>query len=499
LADSRFFLKYYFNYLEMRYIRVVTLFFTLAWPGLLAQAQTFSVEQLQRDFQLMQRILEEAHPSLDWYTSRDSLRAHFAHQYAQITQPMTENEAFFAWAPLLVRIRCGHTFLGHSQAFDTQQGMRYWLPMELVCVGKHLYVKRIGKKSCSDSTLQKGAELLEISGHSVAKLLDEAQVYCNTDGYNTTFQSHFLGLYRFEELLFDRYQAKPPYLFKVRNPDGSTSEHSIFRKELPAEPPAPALSEEQKREVAAKALLAQRQFEVLSEAPQTMILRLNGFGYENFKPFHRAAFEAARDQKIQHLIIDLRNNPGGNTENADDILRYLIKAPVDNFKACDGPVKQLSFAQYIEPLPKDQRFNPKELKALPNGQYRRKGTIERLKPDMKRRFDGQIYVLTSGFTFSAGAYFASMLRAHTQAIFIGQETGGGEVGCSGGLISKVILPETKMKMNLPHFRLMFNTDVTNQGRGVMPDHSVTYGPKAWAEQQDLELEKALELIHKNAK
>jgi C-terminal processing protease CtpA/Prc len=115
-------------------------------------------------------------------------------------------------------------------------------------------------------------------------------------------------------------------------------------------------------------------------------------------------------------------------------------------------------------------------------------------PHPTLHFSGQVYVLTSGFTFSAGAILASLLKAHTNAVFIGQETGGGEAGCSGGLTSKVILPHTQLVINFPHFRMETNTKAPNTGRGVMPHYPIIYTAQYIASGRDLELEKVVELI-----
>lgn len=98
-------------------------------------------------------------------------------------------------------------------------------------------------------------------------------------------------------------------------------------------------------------------------------------------------------------------------------------------------------------------------------------------------------MLTGGFTFSAGAILAGLLKAHTNALFIGQETGGGEAGCNGGLTSKVILPHTQLVVNFPHLRIEINTQAPNAGHGLMPHYPVNYTAQDIASGGDLELEK----------
>jgi C-terminal processing protease CtpA/Prc len=239
-----------------------------------------------------------------------------------------------------------------------------------------------------------------------------------------------------------------------------------------------------------------RNYKILKKE-NALVMACNGFGYEDYKIFHRKVFTEIKQRKIKNLIIDLRNNSGGDVSMSDDILKYLLKKPTQNFLTCDAPVGKLSFSKEVEPAPKDHLFNPKELKKLKNGKYRRiVDGISLLIPYKDLHFSGNIYVLTSGLTFSAGTILTSLLKAHANATIIGQETGGGEAGCSGGLISKVILPQSKLKVNFPHFHIEINTKAPNVGRGVIPNYPINYTAKDIAQNRDLELETVSTLIAK---
>jgi hypothetical protein len=458
-------------------------------------AQTFSVEQVQSDFKFLRRILEEAHPSLYWYTPKDSMDRAFEQVFQQLNRPLSEKEVFYLWAPLITKINCGHTYLIHSQPFDAQKDDTFWLPFQSQIIGHQLFVKALGK-NCSDTTLVRGTEILQVNDIPMARIIEVARQNCQADGYNQTFKDYFLGLFRLEETLNDYFGLKTPYRFLIKPPLGEVRESTVFSKHIPQPNlPQPTLSKQEIQNREREALEKLRSFKLLSQAPETLLMTCNGFRYDDFKTFDQLVFQTARTQKIKHLIIDLRNNPGGDTSIGDDILRYLLTKPTYNFLTFDSPINQLFFSEQIAPAPKDHLFNPKQLKKLQNGNYRRTvDGIELITPHPTLHFSGQVYVLTSGFTFSAGAILASLLKAHTNAVFIGQETGGGEAGCSGGLTSKVILPHTQLVINFPHFRMETNTKAPNTGRGVMPHYPIIYTAQYIASGRDLELEKVVELI-----
>src|SRR4051794_7698445 len=81
-------------------------------------SKKFPKKELQEDYSLLRKILEEKHPSLYWYTSADSMNIYFDKYYAAIKDSMTEQQ--FAWhilAPLINKIHCGHTSMGSSKAY----------------------------------------------------------------------------------------------------------------------------------------------------------------------------------------------------------------------------------------------------------------------------------------------------------------------------------------------------------------------------------------------
>ncbi len=80
-----------------------------------APGKKFSREQLQEDYSLLRNILEKKHPSLYWYTAKDSMNIYFDQGYQNITDSMTELQ--FGWqiiAPLTNKIHCGHTSFSMS-------------------------------------------------------------------------------------------------------------------------------------------------------------------------------------------------------------------------------------------------------------------------------------------------------------------------------------------------------------------------------------------------
>jgi C-terminal processing protease CtpA/Prc len=119
------------------------------------------------------------------------------------------------------------------------------------------------------------------------------------------------------------------------------------------------------------------------------------------------AFLAAFDQvsKARALVIDLRNNGGGNSDVGYRVLATLTDKPF-------APGRW-STRKY---LPAYRAWG----RAMPNLVE----TEEEFKPDPARKFTGPVRVLTSAGTYSAAEDFAIAFDAAKRGVIVGETTGG---------------------------------------------------------------------------
>src|SRR5215212_1318499 len=76
----------------------------------------FSPEQLQKDYELFRDILEESHPSLYWYTPKDSVDHYFDVGAGRLHDSLPEYKFRNVLGYVLAQIRCGHTSVRASKA-----------------------------------------------------------------------------------------------------------------------------------------------------------------------------------------------------------------------------------------------------------------------------------------------------------------------------------------------------------------------------------------------
>ncbi|MEL6192722.1 MAG: S41 family peptidase, partial [Bacteroidota bacterium] len=86
-------------------------------------------------------------------------------------------------------------------------------------------------------------------------------------------------------------------------------------------------------------------------------------------------------------------------------------------------------------------------------------------------FTGELYILTSGYTYSAAAELSAYCQAYRpNTTFIGAETGGAVQGNTSGLFAFVRLKHSRFGAYIPLIRYNMNVDTPAEGRGVVPDY-----------------------------
>ena len=127
------------------------------------------------------------------------------------------------------------------------------------------------------------------------------------------------------------------------------------------------------------------------------------------------------------------------------------------------------------------------------------GYFERhyFKPKNNYRYNGRLYILTGGNSFSATTLFITSVIKQDNVTVVGEETGGGAYGNSAWLIPDVRLPETGVRIRLPLFRMVIDKNYPKTGKGVQPMVEANPTVEAISRNVDFKLEKAMELIKKD--
>lgn len=463
--------------------------------------------QLRSDFRLMRRAMEEAHPGLYRYHSRDSVSRWFEAAEARLTRPMTELDFRRAVEPAIDRIGCGHTDLYGSRAFVKYRKKHPFrpFPVDVFVLDNKLYVR---ENRSTDTTVRRGAELLAVNGRPAGTLLSQFYQYISSDGYNQSFKPFVLNTGLFSSYyalvvgldstaqqltLRDSAGTVRTLTFRVRPDKIRASLDSVEKRIIPASrpnKPKPRKPEQKDDE--------QRTLTFSERDSSVALLKVGSFTGGGQRAFFRQSFKAIAARKtITNLVIDVRGNLGGNSGTCAKLVSYVVDKPFQAYTQVDATVRQVSFNQYLGW--KFWRFWLRNFFTYrtAEGTFRRTGVTRLIKP-ARNGFRGKVFVLTNGGTFSAASIFTSLVKhnATDRVTVVGRETGGGEYGCNAFTSPYMTLPETGVQLRLPLYKIVLAIPGTDKGRGVMPDVPVAYTASSVLSAQDLDIEKVYELLKK---
>ena len=284
-------------------------------------------EQLQKDFTLFRNILEESHPSLYWFTSKDSMDYYFDWAYSRLKDSMNERDFRMLLTYVSGKIRCGHTSVRPSKRYnkylDTARLKMFPLSVK-VWDDTMVVTSNLNRR---DSILKRGTIITAIEGRSSRELIDTLLQYVTGDGHAITgrYQSlsnrgNFATLYRNVFGLPDTVQVE--YL------DSAGQLRHTFLKAYDPKDTAGRLRlnvrEPTKREIRQRELVANRNIQIdpsLSSAYMT----INTFSRGNkLKSFFKKSFREIDRLNLQHLVIDVRANGGGDAGISTTLTQFLI-------------------------------------------------------------------------------------------------------------------------------------------------------------------------------
>lgn len=466
----------------------------------------YSLQQVQKDYEVYQNILTIHHPSLYWYTSQDSMNQYFQWGKEHLKEGMTEPEFRRVLSYVTSKINCGHTTVRVSKDWnkyaDTVKlakmfplSMKVWDEGMVVTANLHR----------RDSILKRGMVIKSINGISWQTIIDTFFNYLSTDGYNRThkyqsisnrgvFGSLYSSLFGASDKYAVVYNDETGQEKKISIPVYNPANDTLFRGTRSfVRPTTPRPSRKERKEQDKNAV---RLLKIDSTA-HTAMMDLSSFGRGyGLRPFFRNSFRALNNNKIGHLIIDVRGNGGGSVTNSTQLSRFIA---LDKFKVSDSlyaPAKRSPYQHYIQNNFWNKLFMTFFTSKKKDGMYHF-GYFERhyFKPKKNNHYDGQVYILIGGNSFSATSLFVSAVWRQENVTVIGEETGGGAYGNSAWLIPDATLPETKVRFRLPLFRLVINKDVPKNGRGVQPEIPSFPTVDAVRRGADYKLDKVLELIN----
>ncbi len=454
-------------------------------------------KQLEQDYALFRNMLQEEHPSLYWYISKDSLDWYFDEGNRRIRDSMTEPEFKTLLSYVVSKINCGHTTVRSSKQFlrflDTGQVRYFPLSIKFWKDSAVVY----DNLNRNDTALTRGTILTSINNHPVTYYRDSLFQFISADGNALSLKyqtlSNMGGFATWYKNVFGLSdQTKIGYLTPSGREDSLTVAAFVSKNDTAKDyGHMKMLSRKERRRLA---IYNSRNLQIdtsLSSAYCTLNTFTRG---DNLTGFIRSMFKTLRKYRIQNLVLDVRSNGGGNVGVSNLLTRYISD---HKFKLADSLYavrKRSTYGRHIQ----NNLFNYLSMNFITrrrdDGRYHF-GYFEHhfFKPKKKDHYDGNVYVITGGNTFSATTLFADVIKGQKNVLLVGEETGGGAYGNTAWMIPDVTLPNTRLRFRLPVFHMVINKDF-QKGRGVMPDVYVSPSLESIRNGEDPKMEKVRQLI-----
>ncbi|GAB6108330.1 S41 family peptidase [Fusibacter bizertensis] len=410
--------------------------------------QTFTIKELQDDFDQFTGLIEKLHPKL--YANEEELAALIDEKQSQIRDGMTELEFFKLISPIATKLDCGHTNVSLSP--DTERTLFHkavMFPLYLHWIGEHAYVDQ----NAWAENIPIGAEILSINGKSMREIRSILLDNFSADGENLTrkyfflnhFFNYFYALIIENQTVFDVRYIEEPELDDSAASSSGTSTASI----------AGVSSSEYNAKFVSDWADTETPFKSEFETEYAILTFYSfypegKFALSDYKSFIDDFFVKIKEKDIDKLILDVRSNGGGDPNVTSHLFSYLAK--------------------FEQPYFVDHGV----------GYYR---SLYNIIPLAENRFSGKIAILMNGMSFSSTGHLLALLKYQNVGNFFGEESGG-SFACTDSS-QNFILANTGIRFKSATSVWEVKVQGLTAGRGVFPDFEIEQTLQQYLSNEDV--------------
>ncbi|AEW86976.1 peptidase S41 [Flavobacterium columnare] len=488
-----------------------------------------AIKKLHKDIDFVQRKLFKLHPSLEFYINKKDLKFKFDSLKQSIKNPLKPNEFYFGISRVVASVRQGHTAIQPLYKQFTRSELKYLkkkgaYPLSLFSFSYIDDELIITQNYSKDITIKTGTVIKKIQGITPQYLFAKYKGTDASDGYNQTyynraFANKIVNYFKLEKQITDSIQVEFSYkdslykklLTRVALTKGFKKEKT---KKSADSIKKRSKNEKEFRRAHEKELEIKKSIfgydEIKKEFTRQLIypttdsslvvLRIKKFVGGKQSKAYALIFKEIENKKGKTLVLDLRNNGGGSIEEIKNLFTYI--SPdfvnfVDTLKVTNRTSLAtnmfrnvpkgilISLAPIVVPYIIKNLFL---IKKSPKGFFYQKSKLtDRLQPK-DNNYQGKLYVLIDGGSFSASSVISANLQNINRGIFVGEETGGAFNSTVAGTLPILTLPHSKLKFRVGMMEIGVVKKSTIKGRGVMPQVAITSKKEDYQNNKDAELQ-----------
>jgi C-terminal processing protease CtpA/Prc len=406
-------------------------------------SKDIQAQDLKKDIDTWFDWLHATHPDLSYTVkSIDKFYKDITQIKDSINTPLTVLEFWKRISPLNNHLSDGHLIVGHINAgvvrdFISKGGT--FFPFEVVFNKNELL---IATKINGESSEFYGYSISSINNIPIQSIIDNLIIRINGDSYE---QRKVLLQRKFALFNMLYYGESKEFSISIKKGD---DEKTVLVKGISSLPSfyKPTKFDDNFR------------FEVLNN--KNALLTVKEFGWDDKKVYYDfmdSVFTTLNQKKIKHLIIDVRENGGGDDEFwMNGILKYIADKPY----RWGSSYKKKIIGKYKDPGEVIGTVVSGEIDTL-------------ISPTKKivNKFEGKVSVLIGPYTYSSAILFVNTVQDYKFGNLVGEPTGG-KSGQTGA-IQFSTMPNSGLTMIAPRFYLARPKD-NKQKEPVMPDTLIEY-------------------------
>jgi C-terminal processing protease CtpA/Prc len=424
--------------------------------------RTLTAEQVRKDLAYMVQTMETVHPNIFHALGKEAFQKKYDSVLSTVNGSMTEFEAWPKFAVLIGAINEGHTSISYPSSMLGDSSQLF--PLFFKSWERDGFIVQYDLSD--EQHTQRGDKLIAVNGESVETI-------------RKRFLRFFGGLPAYKDVVITNQLpfllavsgVRAPFTVSVAQQGGvkSWTVNAVTKKEWLAR------------------LSRARKADPMQRQPYQYQELEGGIGYLNFRSmlnparfetFVDSVFSSIRQRQVKGLIIDLRQNGGGNSVLGRQLLSYIT---TKKYRMAGGFSWKISqqYKDFYNNLPeanqylKHSNIGKRYLEGV-NGTLIT-GPGDEIKSDRRANaFEGKVCFLISAYTFSSANMLANAVKDFKLATLIGEPTG--ESPNDYGEVLSLQLPGSKITFTTSTKQFIRANGREDDPDPVLPDYLVKDDP-----------------------
>ena len=433
-------------------IRKYLLLIALIIVGSNSSAQQYSKSAILFDLEYLRSSLEKTHFNLFAYTTKSDFQENYLEVKRQIqSDSLSLLQVTSLFQNVVTKANNGHTRI----AFPAQPYLNYAqsggriFPLEVAIQNGKVFIR---KNWSENSELKIGDELISINGVPINEIL--GKIYPQISAERLYFKNAQLEAFTLPRYYWQVFGEQNEFEVQIAGKEGQTNHKLTAIKAME--------DFEMKRD---DILNPDWDFKYLSES--AAYLRPGGFGgnEEKYRSFIDSVFVAINGRKQKNLVIDLRNNPGGDDAFSDYLVSYIADRPFkwsSKFELKSSAILKDDVRQSKDTT----NMYWKSILQHDDGEiYDYDFGFQQPQP-LEKRYKGEVYVLVNRQSYSQSTVTAAQIQDYGFGQIVGEETA--EFPNLYASIFSYQLPKTGIRVDVSKGRIQ-RVSRTDNNQGVIPD------------------------------